>query len=149
MIIKKENYPEYVKKKTTNSPIVKDCIWAFLVGGAICTLGQLIYNCMLKFRVPSEDAKIWLPVIMIFLGAFFTGFGIYDKLGKHAGAGSIIPITGFSNSIVSSAMEFKKEGFILGVGAKMFTIAGPVLVYGITTSVLYGVVRYIIMLFMR
>ena len=149
MIIKKENYPEYVKKKTKNSPIVKDCVWAFLVGGAICTLGQLIYNCMLKFRVPVEDAKIWLPIIMIFLGAFFTGFGIYDKLGKYAGAGSIIPITGFSNSIVSSAMEFKKEGFILGVGAKMFTIAGPVLVYGITASVLYGIVRYVVLIFMR
>lgn len=149
MVIKRENYPEYVEKKTKNSPIVKDCIWAFAVGGAICTVGQGIYDIMLYFRVPVENAKIWLPIIMIFLGAFFTGFGLYDQLGKRAGAGSIIPITGFSNSIVSSAMEFKKEGFILGVGAKMFTIAGPVLVYGVTASVLYGLVRYIVLLFMR
>lgn len=149
MIIKRENYSEYVEKKTKNSPIVKDCIWAFAVGGAICTVGQGIYDIMLFFRVPVENAKIWLSIIMIFLGAFFTGFGLYDRLGKHAGAGSIIPITGFSNSIVSSAMEFKKEGFILGVGAKMFTIAGPVLVYGVTAGVLYGLVRYIVLLFMR
>ncbi len=149
MVIKRENYPEYVEKKTKNSPIVKDCIWAFAVGGAICTVGQGIYDILLYFRVPVENAKIWLPIIMIFLGAFFTGFGLYDQLGKRAGAGSIIPITGFSNSIVSSAMEFKKEGFILGVGAKMFTIAGPVLVYGVTASVLYGLVRYIVLLFMR
>ena len=147
MKITKENYPEYVEKKTKNSPIVADCIRAFLFGGAICTLGEGIRQLLLYFRVPSEDTKIWLPIIMVFLGAAFTGFGIYDTLAKYGGAGTSIPITGFSNSIVSSAMEFKKEGFILGLGAKMFTIAGPVLVYGITASVIYGIIYWIIQMF--
>ena len=147
MKITKENYPEYVEKKTKNSPIVADCIRAFLFGGAICTLGEGIRQLLLYFRVPSEDTKIWLPIIMVFLGAAFTGFGIYDTLAKYGGAGTSIPITGFSNSIVSSAMEFKKEGFVLGLGAKMFTIAGPVLVYGITASVIYGIIYWIIQMF--
>lgn len=145
-MIKKDNYSEYVKKKTKNSPLAKNCLWAFLVGGAICTVGQLILNGIKKLGVSPEDAKIWLPIILVFLGALFTGFGLYDSLAKRAGAGTIIPITGFSNSIVSSAMEFKKEGFILGVGAKMFTIAGPVLVYGTMAGVVYGIIRYIVMM---
>ena len=102
---------------------------------------------MLMMKISVEDAKIWLPVIMIFLGAALTGFGIYDTLAKHGGAGTSIPITGFSNSIVSSAMEFKKEGFVLGVGAKMFTIAGPVIVYGTVASVVYGLIYWITTLF--
>lgn len=143
MKITKENYPEYVEKKTKNSPLLTDCIRAFLFGGAICTLGEGIRELLLYFKVPSEDTKIWLPIIMIFLGAALTGFGIYDTLAKYGGAGTSIPITGFSNSIVSSAMEFKREGFILGVGVKMFTIAGPVIVYGVVASVIYGIVYWI------
>lgn len=144
MKITKENYPEYVEKKTKNSPLLTDCIRAFLFGGAICTLGEGIRELLLYFKVPSEDTKIWLPIIMIFLGAALTGFGIYDTLAKYGGAGTSIPITGFSNSIVSSAMEFKREGFVLGVGAKMFTIAGPVIVYGVVASVIYGVIYWIL-----
>ncbi len=143
MKINKQNYSEYVEKKTKNSPILADCIKAFLFGGAICTVGEGIYQLMLMWKISVEDAKIWLPIIMIFLGAALTGFGIYDTLAKHGGAGTSIPITGFSNSIVSSAMEFKKEGFILGVGAKMFTIAGPVIVYGVSASVVYGLIYWI------
>lgn len=147
MKINKQNYSQYVEKKTQNSPILADCIKAFLFGGAICTLGEGIRQLMLRFGVAVEDTKVWLPITMIFLGAAFTGFGIYDSLAKHGGAGTSIPITGFSNSIVSSAMEFKKEGFILGVGAKMFTIAGPVIVYGTVASVVYGLIYWITTLF--
>lgn len=147
MKINKDNYSEYVEKKTKNSPLLADCIKAFIFGGAICTLGEGIRNILLYFRVPSEDAKVWLPIIMIFLGAAFTGLGIYDTLAKYGGAGTSIPITGFSNSIVSSAMEFKKEGFVLGMAAKMFTIAGPVLVYGTVASVVYGLIYWITTLF--
>lgn len=143
MKIRKENYPEYVKKKTKNSPLIADCLRAFLFGGAICTVGELIRQGLLALNVSAEDSKSWLSIIMIFLGAAFTGFGLYDSLAKYAGAGTIIPITGFSNSIVSCAMEFKSEGYVLGLGAKMFTIAGPVLVYGIVSSTVYGVILWI------
>ena len=147
MKIGKENYPEYVKKKTKNSPLLADCLRAFLFGGAICTLGELIRQGLIAMDFSAEHVKNWLPIIMIFLGAAFTGFGLYDKLAKYAGAGSIIPITGFSNSIVSCAMEFKSEGYILGLGAKMFTIAGPVIVYGTVASVVYGIIYWVTTLF--
>ena len=147
MKINQENYGEYVDKKTKGSPLLADCIKAFVFGGAICTAGEGIRRLLLYFRLPEEDGKIWLPIIMIFLGAALTGCGIYDKLARHGGAGTSIPITGFSNSIVASAMEFKKEGFVLGVGAKMFTIAGPVILYGTVASVVYGVIYWITTLF--
>ena len=146
-MIDKSNYNEYVKKKTPNSPIVKNCIMAFLVGGTICVIGQGLTDVATMLGAGANDVKIITPVVLIFLGALFTALGVYDKIGKHAGGGSIIPITGFANSIVSSAIEFKKEGFILGVGAKMFTIAGPVIVYGTVASVVYGLIYWIITLF--
>ncbi len=142
----KQKYNEYLKKITPNSPILKDCILAFVVGGAICCVGQGIAR-FLGNWLHREEVRLWLPIIMVFLGALFTALGVYDKLGKYAGGGSIIPITGFSNSITSAAMEFKQEGFILGVGAKMFTIAGPVIVYGVSASVVYGFIYWLTTLF--
>ncbi|MCE9653913.1 stage V sporulation protein AC [Clostridium celatum] len=122
----------------------KNIVLAFLVGGSICTIGQFILNMMIKFGVDKELAKAWLPIIMIFLGALLTGVGVYDKIATFGGAGTVVPITGFSNAVVSPAIEFKKEGFVFGVAAKMFTIAGPVLVYGIGTSVIIGIIYYIL-----
>lgn len=142
-MINKSNYNEYVKKKTPNSPIVKNCIKAFVIGGIICMIGQGITDISMMLGAGVNDVKTITPVVLIFLGAFLTAIGVYDKLGKHAGGGSIIPITGFANSIVSSAIEFKKEGYVMGVGAKMFTVAGPVIVYGVVASVAYGLIYWI------
>lgn len=132
------------KEMSPKPKYFKNIILAFIVGGIICTIGQFILNMLLKFGVEEEAAKQWLPIIMIFIGALLTGFGVYDKIASFAGAGTVVPITGFSNAVVSPAIEFKKEGFVFGVAAKMFTIAGPVLVYGIGTSVIIGLVYYVL-----
>ena len=142
-----KNYKQLVKRKSPDSKIVVDCIKAFIVGGAICVIGQIVTNIIAGLGVPKEETGYYVATIMVFLGAFFTGLGLYDDIGKFAGAGSIVPITGFANSIVSPAMEFKTEGYVLGVGAKMFVIAGPVLVYGISTSIIVGIIYYLIKLF--
>ncbi|HBM81093.1 MAG TPA: stage V sporulation protein AC [Clostridiaceae bacterium] len=139
-----KDYQEMVKQRGPKSSIFKNCLRAFIVGGLICDVGQFFSVMLLNAGLPKEDAGTCVSIIMVFLGAFLTGLGIYDDIGKFGGAGSIVPITGFANSIVSPAMEFKKEGFVLGVGAKMFVIAGPVLVYGITSSVIVGLIYYII-----
>jgi len=115
---------------------------AFLVGGSICVIGQIINNLFLQGGLSIKDAAAATSSFLIFLGAFFTGLGYYDELGKVAGAGSIVPITGFANSIVSSALEFKSDGYISGVGARIFNIAGPILVYGTLVSILVGLVYY-------
>ncbi len=141
-----KQYNTYLKRKTPDSPIVKDCICAFLVGGGICCVGQGIGD-LLKIWLHAEEVKLWLPICMVFLGALLTAIGVYDKLAKFAGGGTIIPITGFSNSITSAAMEFKQEGWILGLGAKIFTIAGPVIAYGVVASVIYGLVYWVTTLF--
>ena len=139
-----KQYNEYVKGKSPNSTILKDCIYAFLIGGGICTIGQFINMFLSACGFTKETASTITSVIMIFLGALLTGLNIYDDIAKYAGAGTIVPITGFANSIVSSAMEFKSEGYIMGLGAKMFTIAGPVIVFGIIASVACGIIYYII-----
>jgi stage V sporulation protein AC len=139
-------YPKMVKDKSPNSNLIKDCILAFIVGGLICDIGQIFNNLFLYYNIPKDETGYYVACIMVFLGAFLTGIGIYDDIGKHAGAGSIVPITGFANSIVSPAMEFKTEGYIFGVGSKMFVIAGPVLVYGISASVIVGLIHYFIKL---
>lgn len=139
-----KNFQNMVKQKSPSSKIVKNCIIAFVVGGLICDVGQMLNNIFINFNFTKEATSAYVASIMVFLGAFLTGIGVYDDIGKHAGAGSIVPITGFANSIVSPAMEFKTEGYVLGVGAKMFTIAGPVLVYGISASVVVGVIHYFI-----
>jgi stage V sporulation protein AC len=123
---------------------MRNIIRAFVVGGLICILGQFFSNILAARGIGKDQASNITVLIMIFLGAFLTGINIYDDLGKFAGAGSIIPITGFANSIVSPAMEFKSEGYVMGVGARMFFVAGPVLVYGISASVVIGILHYLI-----
>lgn len=124
--------------------ILKNCILAFLVGGAICVIGQLISDLYTNiFGISEEHVKMLTPSTLVLLGGFFTGIGLYDDLGKFAGAGSVVPITGFANSVVASAVEFKREGYVFGVGAKMFTIAGPVIVFGTVASVLVGFIYWL------
>ena len=130
--------------------ILRDCIIAFLVGGAICCIGQMFFDLYTNVcKLEEEVVKALVPATMVFLGAFFTGIGIYDDLGKFAGAGSVIPITGFAKSIVAPAMEFRREGYVLGIGVKMFTVAGPVIVYGTAASVVYGLIYWIINTFIN
>ncbi len=125
------------------APWVRNTLLAFLVGGMICTLGQLILNYLKGMGLGLKEAGSVTVFIMVFIGAFLTGLGVYDKIGKYGGAGSIIPITGFANSIVASAMEFKREGYVYGMGARLFTVAGPVLVFGFIVSVVIGLAYYI------
>lgn len=143
----KSEYLNYLEEKSPNSPIWKDVLLAFLVGGAICTIGQAVLNIYKNvLNLSEEDTKAAVSITMIFIGALLTGLNIYSKLGKYAGAGTLVPITGFANAIVSPAIEFKREGYVLGLASKMFTIAGPVLVYGITSSVGVGIVYYLVKL---
>jgi len=142
----KEEYKKYIEEKSPNSPIWRNMLFAFLIGGAICVLGQGIgdfyRNVMNLDEVAARHA---VPVTLIFLGALATGLNVYDDLAKFGGAGTLVPITGFANAVVSPAMEFKTEGYVLGVAAKMFIIAGPVLVYGVVTSIVGGLIYYLIM----
>ena len=133
---------------STNSNVLKDCTFAFLVGGAICTLGQALTDLYWQvFEMPMNSAKTLTSITLITLSIILTGLNIYPKIAKFAGAGTLVPITGFANACASAAIEFKTEGFVLGVGAKMFTIAGPVIVYGTVASVVYGIVYWVISLF--
>ena len=142
-----KEYGKLVKDMSPKSPILKDCAMAFLIGGLICTIGQLIMNGYMALGLEKEDAGTAMSMTLVALSALLTGFSLYDNIAKHAGAGTLVPITGFANAISSAAIEFKTEGFILGVGAKMFTIAGPVIVYGTVASVVYGLIYWIITLF--
>ena len=144
----KNQYKQYVEKISPKPNYLKNSIIAFLVGGIICCIGQGINDFYMKIiNLDKLAAASATSMSLIFLGSFLTGLGVYDLIGKRAGAGSIIPITGFANSIVSPAMEFKKEGYVTGVGANLFKIAGPVLVYGITSSIICGLIYYFIKLF--
>lgn len=139
-IMDKQEYAKLVKQRMPKSNTGMECLRAFLVGGLICVLGELLHIFYLEHWHMSEDnAAAMVSITLIFMGALLTGLGVYDIIGKFAGAGSIVPISGYANSVTAPALEFKREGFILGVGAKLFTIAGPVLVYGITSSILVGV----------
>lgn len=140
----KKTYQEYVNKKSPNSPIISNCIRAFIIGGLICTIGQIISNICHIRGLDNETSGTVVSIILIGIAAFLTGLNIFNKIGKFAGAGSLIPITGFANSIVSPAMEYKSEGYIMGVGGKLFTVAGPVLVFGISSSIIIGIVYLII-----
>ena len=136
----KQEYSDYVDQKSPNSPILKNCFNAFWVGGLICSIGQIIFD-FCKFKGMEETAcSTTVSIILIGISAILTGLNIFNKIGKFAGAGSLVPITGFANSIVSPAIEYKSEGYVMGVGGKMFTVAGPVLVYGISASVLIGII---------
>lgn len=138
-----KEYGKLVKDMSPKSPIWKDCAMAFLIGGLICTIGQLIMNGYLALGLEKEDAGTAMSMTLVAVSALLTGLSLYDNIAKHAGAGTLVPITGFANAISSTAIEFKTEGFILGVGAKMFTIAGPVIVYGVSASVVYGLIYWI------
>ncbi len=142
--ITNQDYNQYVTKNMPKSPLLKNCLMAFLIGGFICVIGQLILNFFKGMGMNPEHAASFTSIAMIFLGALLTGLNLYDKIAKYAGAGTIVPITGFANSIVSPAMEFKSEGYVLGLGAKMFVIAGPVLVYGITASIVCGLIMALV-----
>ena len=136
----KEEYSKYVDKKSPNSPILKNCFNAFLVGGLICTIGQIIKDFCIFKGLDEVSSSTVVSIVLIGVAAILTGLNIFNKIGKFAGAGSLVPITGFANSIVSPAIEYKSEGYVMGVGGKMFTVAGPVLVFGISTSVLIGII---------
>ena len=135
-----KDYQNYVDKKSPNSPIFKNCFNAFWVGGLICVIGQLIFDYFVYRGFSSEITGTVVSRCLIFLSAFLTAINVFNNIGKFAGAGSLVPITGFANSIISPAMEYKSEGFVMGVGAKMFTVAGPVLVFGISSAVLVGLI---------
>ena len=140
----KESYKEVVDNYTPKNKIIKNCFMAFIFGGAICTLGEIIKNIYVSgFNVPSEDAGVMASVTLVGLSALLTGLGVYDDLGKIGGAGTIVPITGFANSVVSPALEFKKEGLVLGTAANIFKLAGPVLVYGYLASFIVGLLSLI------
>ena len=140
----KQQYDEMVKKASPNSPTATDCLKAFVSGGLICVIGQLILDFFTGQGISEKDAAMWESITLIGLSAILTALGIYERLGKFCGAGTIVPITGFANSVVSPAIEFKKEGMVFGMAAKMFVVAGPVIVYGTLTSMLVGLVYYFV-----
>ncbi len=144
MNISNNDYDKMVKKASPASPIWINCLKAFLIGGAICCFGQLILSLYTRFGMETETAKPLVSMTLIILTAILTGIGVFDKIAKHAGAGTIVPITGFANSVVSPALEFKSEGFIMGTGASIFKIAGPVILYGTTAASVYGLIYFII-----
>ena len=141
---KHQQYRNMVNDRMPKSKTLLNCVYAFIVGGAICCIGQLVGDAgTLCLSLDEKQRAAFTSIVMIFLGALFTGVGLYDKLGSFAGAGSVVPITGFANSIVAPAMEHKREGLVLGVAANMFTIAGPVLVYGIVSGMIIGIIYWI------
>lgn len=135
-----QDYGKLVNERSKPSPMGKNIVWAFLVGGAICTAGQGLLNFYQSYGLDKEQAGTAVSVTLILAAALLTGLGLFDKLAKRAGAGTLVPITGFANAVVSPAIDFKSEGFVTGMAAKMFTVAGPVIVFGVTASVIYGVV---------
>lgn len=139
-----EEYKEYSEKHAPRSPVKKNCLCAFLIGGVICCIGQLIVQLYGAAGLDEQSAAAACSITLIFIGVLLTGLGLYDDIAKFAGAGTLVPITGFANSVAAPALEFKAEGFITGTAAKMFIIAGPVIVYGISASVIYGLILCLI-----
>ena len=147
MDISNKEYGILAKKLSPPSPKWKDFLWAYIVGGFICVIGQLFMELYGYLGFNEKQVKMLVPVTLIFIAALLTGLGLFQKIAKRAGAGTLVPITGFANAVVSPAIEFKSEGFVLGLGANMFKIAGPVIVYGTVASVIYGVIYWITTLF--
>lgn len=137
-------YDYYVKAATPPSPKTKDFLWAFFVGGGICAAGQILFIVFEKLKISDEITKMLVPSLLVLISALLTGIGIFDKIARRAGAGTLVPITGFANAVAAPAIEFKNEGYVLGVGANLFKIAGPVIAYGTAASAIYGIVYYII-----
>lgn len=142
-----KDYDKLVKKASPNSKLLLDTSLAFVTGGSICVIGQLLLNLYLKLNIDKETASNLTSVSMIFIGAFLTALNVYGDIARFGGAGTLVPITGFANSVVSSAMEFKSEGFIMGLGTKIFVIAGPVVVYAVISGVVCGILKYIMLIF--
>ncbi len=140
MDISNKDYEQYVKDRAEKSPLLKDCVLAFLIGGAICVIGQVIMDGFTAMGLEKTDAGTATAISLVFLSALLTGLNLYNKLGRYGGAGTLVPITGFANAVVSPAIDFKAEGLITGTAAKMFTVAGPVIVFGVTASVIYGII---------
>ena len=145
--ITKEEYAQMTKKVSPNTRALKNSVLAFLFGGGICAFGQLLVFLYMQTGLELKDARAAVSISLIGITAVLTALKVYDNIAKHAGAGTLVPITGFANSMVSPAMEFKPEGFVMGIGAKMFVIAGPVLVYGIAASIVYGLIIYLFRLY--
>lgn len=143
MNITEKEYGELVKKASPNSKSIIDIPKAFVIGGMICCIGQAFLNLYTNMGFDEKSAGAWTSVTLVLISAVLTGLGLYEKIAKHGGAGTLVPITGFANAVVSPALEFKSEGLILGLGAKIFIISGPVILYGCTASVIYGIIRYI------
>ena len=142
--IQTKSYEEYVKQVTPTKSLPLNMLKAFIVGGIICCIGQFILNLLTSYGMSKDDAASWTSLLLVALAVILTGFGLYSKLGEFAGAGSLVPITGFANSVASSAIEFKKEGQVFGIGCKIFTIAGPVILYGIFSSWILGIIYFIL-----
>ncbi|MBQ9531802.1 MAG: stage V sporulation protein AC [Eubacterium sp.] len=147
MSISNSDYSKMTDKASPNSPIIKNCIKAFLFGGGICAFSQILNFIFQSAGLKEDDIKLATPSIIIIITAILTGIGVYDKIARHAGAGTVVPISGFANAVVSPALEFQHEGFILGTAAQMFSIAGPVIVYGISSAFLYGLIIFIFKLY--
>ena len=140
MDMSNKDYDKFVQDRAEKSPIVKNCLFAFLIGGAICTLGQAIMDGFQSLGLDKTDAGTATSISLVALSALLTGLNLYNKLGRYGGAGTLVPITGFANAVVSPAIDFKTEGIVTGMAAKMFTVAGPVIVFGVTASVVYGII---------
>lgn len=147
MDVSSKEYGQMSKKASPRSPVLKDCLKAFLIGGLICAIGEVIFQLVGMGGLGEKEARTVASISLIFLAVVLTGLQVFDNIAKHAGAGTLVPITGFANAVVAPAIEFKAEGFVLGVGAKIFTIAGPVILYGTAASVVYGVIYWITTLF--
>ena len=144
MEISKKEYSELTRKKSPDSKLFVDCLWAFFVGGLICVFGQILTETYLRMGAGDRDARTWTSITLVFLGVLLTALDIYGKIAKKAGAGTLVPITGFANSVAAPALEFKTEGWILGLGAKIFIISGPVILYGTLASIACGIICYFV-----